>query len=127
MRARRCGVVWTRGALRVRTDFIFALRATRTPAGGDAVQSEFHRPKTMAQDRCRTLPLAVLHNDGGCSMSPFATVDEYIAAQPPDAQARLLELRAVVREAVPDATEVISYGMPTYTLSGRRVHFAAAK
>ena len=60
-------------------------------------------------------------------MTTIATVDEYIAAQKPEAQARLLELRATIRAAVPQATEVMSYGMPTYRLSGRRVHFAAAK
>jgi uncharacterized protein YdhG (YjbR/CyaY superfamily) len=60
-------------------------------------------------------------------MTTIATVDDYIAAQPPEAQARLRELRAIVRGAVPQATEVISYGMPTYRLGKRRVHFAAAK
>jgi uncharacterized protein YdhG (YjbR/CyaY superfamily) len=60
-------------------------------------------------------------------MSVPSSVDEYIASQPADAQPRLSELRAVIREAAPEATEVISYGMPTYTLSGRRVHFGAAR
>ena len=60
-------------------------------------------------------------------MTSIATVDEYIASQKPEVQARLHELRATIRTAVPQATEVISYGMPTYTLDGRRVHFAAAK
>jgi uncharacterized protein YdhG (YjbR/CyaY superfamily) len=39
----------------------------------------------------------------------------------------LRELRAIIREAAPEATETISYGMPTYAQAGRRVHFAAAK
>jgi uncharacterized protein YdhG (YjbR/CyaY superfamily) len=60
-------------------------------------------------------------------MTTIRTVDEYIAAQPPEARARLNELRAAVRAAVPQAAEVISYGMPTYTLGERRVHFGAAK
>jgi uncharacterized protein YdhG (YjbR/CyaY superfamily) len=60
-------------------------------------------------------------------MRTIATVDEYIAAQKPEARARLQELRTIIRAAVPQATEVISYGMPTYRLAGRRVHFAAAK
>lgn len=55
------------------------------------------------------------------------TVDDYIAAQTPEAQARLRELRTTIRGAVPRATEVISYGMPTYKVGARRVHFAAAK
>jgi uncharacterized protein YdhG (YjbR/CyaY superfamily) len=56
-----------------------------------------------------------------------ASVDAYIAAQPPETQTRLRELRAIIREAVPGATELISYGMPTYKLGRARVHFGAAK
>jgi uncharacterized protein YdhG (YjbR/CyaY superfamily) len=55
------------------------------------------------------------------------TVDDYIAAQSADVQPRLRELRAAIRDAAPQAVEVISYGTPTYTLNGRRVHFGAAK
>jgi len=55
------------------------------------------------------------------------TVDEYIAAQSPAAQPRLRELRAIIRAAIPDAAEVISYGMPTYKFRGSFVSFGAAK
>jgi uncharacterized protein YdhG (YjbR/CyaY superfamily) len=55
------------------------------------------------------------------------SAEEYIAAQAPEAQPRLQELRAIIRAAVPDVVEVISYGMPTYKLGRKRVHFAAAK
>ena len=37
------------------------------------------------------------------------------------------ELRAIFRAALPDATEVISYGIPTYKFPGGIVYFAAAK
>jgi len=57
----------------------------------------------------------------------FASVDDYIAAQPPQTQARLGELRAAIRGALPDAQEVISYGMPTYKLADGFVSFGAAK
>ena len=61
-------------------------------------------------------------------MSAFATVDDYIAAQPAAAQPRLRELRAAIRAALPDAAEVISYGLPTYKLHGRSAaYFGAAK
>jgi uncharacterized protein YdhG (YjbR/CyaY superfamily) len=60
-------------------------------------------------------------------MTTITTVDEYIAAQKPDARARLQELRSTIRAAEPQADEVISYGMPTYRLGARRVYFAAAK
>lgn len=60
-------------------------------------------------------------------MPPFATVDEYIAAQSPAAQPRLRELRAIIRDALPAAAESISYGMPTYKSPGGSVYFGAAK
>ena len=55
------------------------------------------------------------------------TVDEYIAAQPAEAQTRLNELRAIFRAALPDAAEVISYGLPTYKFGAGFVYFGAAK
>ena len=57
----------------------------------------------------------------------FASVDEYIAAQPPETQVRLGELRSAVRAALPGANEVISYGVPTYKLPGGFVSIGAAK
>jgi uncharacterized protein YdhG (YjbR/CyaY superfamily) len=62
------------------------------------------------------------------NMSPnAATIDEYIAAFPPDIQQTLSELRAFIKEEVPEATEKISYGMPTFYLNGNLLHFAAFK
>jgi uncharacterized protein YdhG (YjbR/CyaY superfamily) len=55
------------------------------------------------------------------------TVDGYIAAQSAGAQPRLRELRDIIRAAVPEAEEVISYGMPTYRFRGGSVYFGAAK
>ena len=53
------------------------------------------------------------------------SIDEYIAEFPPEAQKKLRDLRALVRQAAPDATETISYAMPTFDLNGRHlVHFA---
>jgi uncharacterized protein YdhG (YjbR/CyaY superfamily) len=57
----------------------------------------------------------------------FATVDEYIAAQPPQTRLRLGELRSAVRAALPGAGEVISYGIPAYKQAGGFVSFGAAK
>lgn len=58
--------------------------------------------------------------------SPTA-IDEYIARFPPDIQAILQQIRAVIRQAAPGATEKISYQMPTFYLNGNLVHFAAFK
>jgi uncharacterized protein YdhG (YjbR/CyaY superfamily) len=56
-----------------------------------------------------------------------ATVDEYIAGFPPDVQAILQKIRATIRKAAPQAAETITYRMPTFTLRGNLVHFAAFK
>ncbi len=53
------------------------------------------------------------------------SVDEYIARFPPQTQVVLEEMRALVRESAPEATETISYAIPTFDLNGRHlVHFA---
>ncbi len=58
----------------------------------------------------------------------FASVSEYLAAQPAEHRAVLKQLRAVVRKALPRAEEGISYGMPVYKLEGQMVlYFAGFK
>jgi uncharacterized protein YdhG (YjbR/CyaY superfamily) len=52
------------------------------------------------------------------------SVDEYIAAFPPETRAVLEELRALIRSVAPEATETISYAIPTFDLNGHLVHFA---
>jgi uncharacterized protein YdhG (YjbR/CyaY superfamily) len=55
----------------------------------------------------------------------FKTMDEYISTFPQDVQSILNELRQTIREAAPEAEETINYQMPTFTLNGNLVHFAA--
>lgn len=57
--------------------------------------------------------------------SAFTSVDEYIAGFPASTQALLQQLRATIQTAAPEATEKISYQMPTFVLKGNLVHFAA--
>jgi uncharacterized protein YdhG (YjbR/CyaY superfamily) len=57
----------------------------------------------------------------------FKSVDEYIAAQPEAMQALLQRIRSAIAGAAPNATEKISYQMPTFYLNGNLVHFAACK
>jgi uncharacterized protein YdhG (YjbR/CyaY superfamily) len=59
--------------------------------------------------------------------SGFTSIDEYITTFPEDVQETLQELRATIKAAAPDATEKISYQMPTFYLKGNLVHFAAFK
>ena len=54
-------------------------------------------------------------------------IDEYIAAAPPEVRAILRKIRATIRKAAPAAEEKISYQIPTFTLEGNLVHFAAFK
>lgn len=54
-------------------------------------------------------------------------IDEYIAGFPPDVQEILEKIRVTIRKAAPDAKETIKYQMPTFTLKGNLVHFAAFK
>jgi uncharacterized protein YdhG (YjbR/CyaY superfamily) len=53
------------------------------------------------------------------------SIDEYIAGFPSATQKVLQEVRALIKASAPDATETISYAMPTFDLNGHHlVHFA---
>jgi uncharacterized protein YdhG (YjbR/CyaY superfamily) len=54
-------------------------------------------------------------------------IDEYIASFPNDVQEILEKIRMTIRKAAPDAEETINYQIPTFTLKGNLVHFAAFK
>jgi uncharacterized protein YdhG (YjbR/CyaY superfamily) len=59
--------------------------------------------------------------------TPPQSIDEYIAAFPPEVQEILQQVRATIRKAAPAAQEAISYAIPTFKLEGNLVHFAAFK
>jgi uncharacterized protein YdhG (YjbR/CyaY superfamily) len=54
-------------------------------------------------------------------------IDEYIGNFPNDVRELLEKVRITIRKAAPRATEKIGYGIPTFTLNGNLVHFAAFK
>ena len=54
-----------------------------------------------------------------------AAVEEYIRAAPEPARAHLTELRALVRELVPEGEERISYRMPAIFRQGLIAYYAA--
>ena len=54
-------------------------------------------------------------------------INEYIAGFPEDIQVILKKIRETIRKAAPGAEETIKYQMPTFTLNGNLVHFAAFK
>ncbi len=55
------------------------------------------------------------------------TVDGYIAMQDAEVQPRLREVRDILRAALPEARERISWSMPTYWKGRNLIHFAASK
>ena len=55
------------------------------------------------------------------------TIDEYIANQPEQLQSTLLSVRTAIRKVLPDATEKISWSMPTFWRGRNLIHFAAQK
>lgn len=57
----------------------------------------------------------------------FSTVAEYIALFPQSTQKLLKEVRKAIKEAAPQAEEMISYNMPGYKLDGMLVWFAGYK
>lgn len=55
-------------------------------------------------------------------------IDEYIEDFPDDVQKILQKIRTTIQDAAPDATEAISYQIPTFKLNGKNlIHFAAFK
>lgn len=59
-------------------------------------------------------------------MKTYGSVDEYINSFSPEVKEKLLEIRKIIKNLSPDATESISYAMPAYKLKGKPlVYFAA--
>ena len=55
------------------------------------------------------------------------TIDEYIAAREESLRPRLELLRAIIREAIPNVEERISWSMPTFWKGKNLIHFASFK
>lgn len=55
----------------------------------------------------------------------YQSVDEYIHSFPEPIRKKLEEIRKTIRAEIPEATEKISYQIPTFYLNGNLVHFAA--
>jgi uncharacterized protein YdhG (YjbR/CyaY superfamily) len=50
------------------------------------------------------------------SMPSFKTIDDYIAIQAEETREILHELRAIIKEAAPDAVELTNYKIPSFSL-----------
>lgn len=66
------------------------------------------------------------HSSAAKRSAVAKNVDAYLAAIPEPARTTLNTIRAVIRSAVPpEATEAITYGIPTFKYEGSLVAFAA--
>lgn len=54
-------------------------------------------------------------------------INEYLIALPAEVSAVLEKLRQTIKQAAPEAEEVISYSMPAFKYHGMLVYFAAFK
>jgi uncharacterized protein YdhG (YjbR/CyaY superfamily) len=54
-------------------------------------------------------------------MSPASSVQEYLAGAPVSVQATLAAVRQAIRNVLPEADEVISYGIPTFKQDGKAI------
>jgi uncharacterized protein YdhG (YjbR/CyaY superfamily) len=66
-------------------------------------------------------------NDIMDKMTKFNSIDEYHDSFEGDTRKLLDELREIVKNAAPEAEEVISYNMPSFRLNGVLVYYAAHK
>ena len=57
----------------------------------------------------------------------YESIDEYICTFPPAIRSKLEKVRQTIKEAAPEAKEVVSYQMPAFKLNGILVYFAAHK
>ena len=57
----------------------------------------------------------------------FKTVEEYFASLPHEERKILAEVRKTIKEAAPEAEEVISYNIPAFRLNGILVWYAVFK
>jgi len=58
-------------------------------------------------------------------MQTLQFIDQYISCFPEEVQEKLCLMRETVRNAAPEAVEVISYGMPAFKMKRILVYFAA--
>lgn len=61
-----------------------------------------------------------------CGEKP-KTIDEYILSQDEDKREDLRHIRKILRDALPEAEERISWSMPTFWKEHNIIHFAASK
>ena len=61
------------------------------------------------------------------SINSIKNIDDYIKNFPEEVAIILEKVRATIQKAAPEATERISYAIPTFVTSRNLVHFAGYK
>ena len=59
--------------------------------------------------------------------SKYTTVDDYFLSLPEIARTMMEQLRETIKQAAPQAEEMISYNMPSFKFQGVLVYYAAHK
>jgi uncharacterized protein YdhG (YjbR/CyaY superfamily) len=59
-------------------------------------------------------------------MAGPSTIDDYLSSVPEEVRVALNDLRKTIAAAAPEATETISYQMPTFKYRGQRLAYFAA-
>src|SRR5689334_5299484 len=93
--------------------------------GQSSLRSDEPLPAQSKYPACRCVSKGSKSMDA--SNKQLKTIDEYISMFPDNVQKILKQVRQTIREAAPQAQETINYQMPTFTLNGNLVHFAAFK
>ena len=62
----------------------------------------------------------------GSTTKPPTTIDEYISVTPEPARSTLIRMRQAIHAALPEATETITYQIPTFKYRGHSVVAIAA-
>ncbi len=58
---------------------------------------------------------------------PYKTIEEYIDQSPLIYQDKLRTIQSLIISTIPEAKEIISWGMPTFYYYGNIIHFALNK
>ena len=90
----------------------------------DPMTKKIRQLDKLIDDLAKGKPTVIERN---LAMDTRNVIDIYIDAQEPEIQDLLRSVRRVIAEAIPDATEKISYQMPTWYRGHNLIHFAAQK
>lgn len=68
-----------------------------------------------------------MKTNSATNKAKFNDIDGYISSFHEDTQKILEQIRFTIKQAAPEAEELISYAMPAFKLNGMLVYFAAFK